>query len=161
MKTKEFISKMDDVAGATIISSRGIHIYNRDRELIGWVSVDDFGAVDTSYEDIDTMKNKNEIVNLLFEYALTPLDKREDELKFRVRFISQVIFISGEFNCCTYLNQDKDSKNIFLDTPNEIEEVQTIFTKSEYDKLQQYHDWLPKFDEKDPHFEFLKNKNEK
>ena len=150
MKTKEFISKIDDVAGATTISSRGIHIYNLDKELIGWVAVDDFGAVDTSYEDIDTMKNKNEIVKLLFEYALTPLGEREDELKFRVRILP------GEHGFDTYLNKDRSNKDIFLSEREEDDNNQTIFTKSEYDKLQQkYHDWLPKFDKKDPHFEFL------
>ena len=145
MKTKEFISKMDDVAGATIVSSRGIHIHNLDRELIGWVSVDDFGAVDTSYEDLGTMKNKEEIVKLLFEYALTPLDKREDELKFRVRMLP---------NKLGFLCFNKLSGNYFVDSDRGIDIIQTIFTKSEYNKLQQkYPDWLPKFDKNDPHFE--------
>lgn len=144
---------MNEVAGATTISSRGIHIYNLDRELVGWVDVDDFGAVDTSYKDFDTMKNEEEVVKLLFEYALTPLSEREDEIKFRVRILPENMGVD------TYLNQDKDSKNIFLNDSHETDGVQTIFTKSEYDKLQQkYHDWLPKFDEKDSHFEFLENK---
>ena len=150
MKTKEFISKMDDVAGATIVSSRGIHIYNLDRELIGWVSVDDFGAVDTSYEDLGTMKNKEEIVKLLFEYALTPLDKREDELKFRVRILP---------NKLGFLCFNKLGGNYFVNSDRGIDIIQTIFTKSEYDKLQQkYRDWLPRFDKNDPHFEIIGGK---
>ena len=150
MKTKEFISKMDDVAGATIVSSRGIHIHNLDRELIGWVSVDDFGAVDTSYEDLGTMKNKEEIVKLLFEYALTPLDKREDELKFRVRILP---------NKLGFLCFNKLGGNYFVDSDRGIDIIQTIFTKSEYDKLQQkYHDWLPKFNKNDKHFEIIGGK---
>ena len=149
MKTKEFISKMNEVAGATTISSRGIHIYNLDKELIGWVSVDDFGAVDTSYEDIDTMKNKNEIVKLLFEYALTPLSEREN-IKFRVRMLP---------NKLGFLSFNKLSGNYFVNSDRGIDIIQTIFTKSEYDKLQQkYPDWLPKFDKNDPHFEIIGGK---
>ena len=146
MKTKEFISKMNDVAGDTTISSKGIHIYNLDKELIGWVDVDDFGAVDTSYKSLDNMKNKEEIVKLIFEYASTPLDERTDEPKFRVRML---------INYDNFLNQDRRSKDIFLAEPDETDNRQTIFTKSEYEKLQQkYSEWLPKFDKDDPHFEF-------
>ena len=157
MKTKEFISKINEVASAAIdASNTGINIYNFGGEPVCWVSIDDFGAVDTSDTAFDTMKNKEEVDKLIFEYALTPLSEREDELKFRVRFLP------GEINFDTYLNQNKDSKNIFLDELDETDDVRTVFTKPEYDKLQQkYRDWLPKFDEKDPHFEFLKNKNEK
>lgn len=157
MKTKEFISKMNEVAGtAKALSGTGINIHNLDGKTVGWVSIDHFGVVDTTYIDLDTMKDKEKIVKLMFEYALTPLSEREDELKFWVRMLP----VKSGFN--TYLNQDKRNKGIFLEEPDEINGIQTIFTKSEYDKLQQkYRDWLPKFDEKDPHFEFLKNKNEK
>ena len=151
MKTKDFIIKMNEVASTAVdILNTGINIYNLDGKTVGWVSTDDFGTVDTSYKNLDTMKNKEEVVKLLFEYALTPLDEREDEPKFRVRILP------GKINCDAYLNQGKRSKEIFLSGPNKNNEIQTIFTKSEYEKLQQkYSEWLPKFDEKDPHFEFL------
>ena len=147
MKTKEFISKMDDMAGVrTCAASFGaIHIYNFDGKELGAVSIDNFGEVYTNGEAIDNMKDKEEVVKLLFEYALTPLSEREDEPKFRVKILPDI-----------YLNQDKDNKNIFLNDPHETYSFQTVFTKSEYNKLQQkYSEWLPKFDEKDPHFEFL------
>nr|DAP86728.1 MAG TPA: hypothetical protein [Caudoviricetes sp.] len=151
MKTKEFISKMNEIADAEIDSSNTvINIDFPAGETVGWVSIDDFGAVDTSGIAFHSMKNKEEVVKLIFEYALTHLDEREDEPKFRVRMLP------GESNWEVYLNLGKRSKDLFLDEPDETDEVQTIFTKSEYDKLQQkYSEWLPKFDEKDPHFEFL------
>lgn len=151
MKTKDFIIKMNEVASTAVdILNTGINIYNLDGKTVGWVSTDDFGTVDTSYKNLDTMKNKEEVVKLLFEYALTPLDEREDELKFRVKMLPEIV------NCYAYLNQSKRIKNIFLDDSDENDYVQTIFTNSEYEKLQQkYSEWLPKFDEKDPHFEFL------
>jgi len=141
MKTKEFIGKMNEVASAKTISSKGIHIYNLDKELIGWVDVDEFGPVDTSYESLDTMKNKDEVIKLIFEYAPTPLDEREDELKFRVRMLPE-----DDDDWEIYLNLNKSDNHVFIDdSVNCIPDSQTIFTKSEYDKLQQkYHDWLPK-----------------
>ena len=158
MKTKEFISKMNNVEGVqNSVASRGIiYVYGFDGAELGEVSIDDFGAVDTSDVAFGAMKNKEEFVKLIFKYALTPLDEREDELKFRVRMLP------GKINCDTYLNQGKRSKVVFLGEPDKTDKTQAIFTKSEYDKLQQkYSEWLPKFDKKDPHFEFLKNKNEK
>ena len=148
MKTKEFISKMNELAGAEIDSSNTvINIDFPAGETVGWVSIHDFGAVDTSGIALNNMKNKEEVVKLIFEYALTPLDEREDELKFRVRMLP---------NKLGFLNFSKISGDCFVDDGRVIPNIQTIFTKSEYDKLQQkYHDWLPKFDEKDPHFEFL------
>ena len=77
MKTKEFISKINDVAGVTIdFSTTGILIYNLDGEIVGWVSIYDFGSVDTSAIGLNTMKSKEEIVNLMLKYALTPLGER-------------------------------------------------------------------------------------
>ena len=151
MKTKELISKLNGMPNIESFTSiSGIDVYNLEREMIGWVSTDELGVVDTTDKDIGTMKNREQIIKLLFEYALTPLDEREDELKFRVRMLP------GKFNYGTYLNQDKHNKNIFLTGLAETDDTQTVFTKSEYNKLQQkYYDWLPKFDEKDPHFEFL------
>lgn len=150
MKTKELINKLNGMPNIeNFTGNLGIDVYNFKGKKIGWVSTNEFGLVDTSYTDLIDMKNEEEIVKLLFEYALTPLSEREDELKFRVKMPL------GKINYATYLNQGKRNKDIFLDTPNEIGEVKTIFTKSEYDKLQRYYDWLPKFDEKDPHFELL------
>jgi len=151
MKTKDFISKMNEVAGdVKALSGTGIHIYNLAGEKVGWVSINEFGVVDMSYTSLDTMKNKEKIVKLLFEYALTPLNEREDEPKFGVRML---------VNYDNFLNQDRRNKDIFLAEPDETDNRKTIFTKSEYEKLQQkYHNWLPKFDENDPHFEFVEEK---
>lgn len=152
MKTKEFISKMNDMTGVRTCSASfgAIHIYNFDGKELGAVSIDNFGEVYTNGEAIDNMKDKEEFVKLLFEYASTPLSEREDELKFRVRMMPK------EMDFESYLNQHKRKKSIFLSSLDETDNFQTIFTKSEYNKLQQkYYDWLPKFDKKDSHFEFL------
>lgn len=82
MKTNEFISKMNELAFAEIDESGTvINIDIPTGETVGWVSINDFG-----------------VVKLIFEYALTPLSERKDELKFRVRFLP------GKFNRVNSLN---------------------------------------------------------
>ena len=152
MKTKEFIRKMDDVAGAAIaLLGTGIHIYSFDGKKVGWVSIDEFGVVDTSYPALDTMKNKEEIVKLMFEYALTPLSKREDEKKYYVHLLP------GEDG---YLNVDLDSgkvvANFLIDFGLSNYGYKVVFTEEEYNKVQnRYSEYLPKFDENDKRFELV------
>lgn len=156
MKTKELISKLNDMPDIeSFTRGSGIYIYNLEGKTIGWTFTNEFGLVDTSYIDLIDTKNKEEVVNLLFEYALTPLDEREDELKFRVKMLPE-----DDDDWEIYLNLNKSDNHIFIDdSVNGIPDNQTIFTKSEYDNLQQKCPmWLPKFDEKDPHFEFLEEK---
>lgn len=155
MKTKEFISKLNGIPNTeSFMRISGIDVYNSEGKMVGWVSTNEFGVVNTSFKELDDMDNKNKTVKLLFEYALTSLSEREDELKFRIRMLPE------EINSDTYLNQDKDSKNIFLSDLDETDTTQTIFTKSEYDRLQQkYHGWLPKFDKNDKHFEIIAEEN--
>ena len=88
---------------------------------------------------------------LAYKYSRTPLDEREDEPKFRVRMLPN--------DSESYLNLDEHHRELFIEFRDEAYGVKTIFTQSEYAKLQQkYHDWLPKFDEKDPRFELLEEK---
>lgn len=145
MKTKEFIRKMDDVAGAAIaLPGTGIHTYNFEGKKVGWVSIDEFGVADTSYPALDTMKNKEEVVKLMFEYALTPLDEREDAKKYFVKMMPK-----GD----NYLNQSKANNHLFLSSASNTEMYKTEFTEEEYNDLwERYDKWLPKFDKDDPHF---------
>lgn len=114
-----------------------------------------FRVVDASASGLAKMPYGHKLLMILSELEMTPISEREDELKFRVKMLPRAS------NWEIYLNLGKRSKDIFINDSDEIDEVQTIFTKSEYDKLQQkYHDWLPKFDDTDPHFEFLETKNE-
>lgn len=98
----------------------------------------DFKVVDTSDTELDTMKNK---------------DERDNQPKFRLRLMPE------EFNWGTYLNQNRITASIFIDDYENNDYKQTIFTELEYNRIRKNcPDWLPKFDEKDKHFEFLENK---
>lgn len=90
---------------------------------------------------------------LAYKYSRTPLDKRRDEPKFRVRMMY------GSNNFLNRLKENIGGLNAgYLLIGNGTNEsyYQTIFTKSEYENIQRAHPkWLPKFDDTDPHFEFL------
>lgn len=154
MKTKELIDKIKNEYDYTVSFDGTIKIRNAFRgDLLAIVSKEKFGIVNTFYSAFENMVDSSDLAKILLEYALTPLSEREDELKFRVRMLP------GEYGFDNYLNKDRSSKDIFLSEREEDDDNQTIFTKSEYDKLQQkYSEWLPKFDEKDPHFELLEEK---
>ena len=151
MKTKELINKINNIKDINgKIFGDDIYVQDSNEKALCFVTINKFGVICTNFEELDNADNKDEVVKLIFEYALTPLDEREDELKFRVRMLP------GKINCDTYLNQGKRSKVVFLGEPDKTDKTQAIFTKSEYDKLQQkYSEWLPKFDKNDSHFEFL------
>lgn len=86
---------------------------------------------------------------LAYKYSRTPLDERRDEPKLRVRILPDEV--NG------YLNQSTD-KNLFVADGEDWPRCKTIYTQSEYEQLQQkYPEWLPEFDENDPHFEFLED----
>ncbi|MFT8514825.1 hypothetical protein [Lentilactobacillus hilgardii] len=87
---------------------------------------------------------------LAYKYSRTPLDERRDEPKFRVRMLPDDV--DG------YLNQSTDTKHLFVANDEDLPWNKTIYTKSEYEQLQKvYSKWLAKFDEDDPHFEFLED----
>ena len=53
MKTKELISKLNGMPNIESFTSiSGIDVYNLEREMIGWVSTDELGVVDTTDKDI-------------------------------------------------------------------------------------------------------------
>lgn len=90
---------------------------------------------------------------LAYKYSRTPLDEREDEPKFRVRMLPN--------DSDSYLNLDEHHRNLFIEFGYEAYGVKTIFTQSEYAKLQQeYSEWLPKFNKDDPHFEIVEGEDD-
>lgn len=90
---------------------------------------------------------------LAYKYSRTPLDKRENEPKFRVRMLPN--------DSESYLNLDEHHRELFIEFRDEAYEVKTVFTQSEYDELQQeYPEWLPKFNKDDPHFEIVEGEND-
>lgn len=142
------------------------YIFNYLLQLPNFGVSDIVKTLERPYYSLDSIENHNEYhievkpvkkitVNKqvkAIKYALTPLDEREDEPRFYVRMVPK----DSGGNSDVYLNLNKEYSFILIDDSCNDSNVQTIFTKSEYDKLQQeYSEWLPKFDKNDPHFEII------
>jgi len=126
---------------------------------VAWVDKQEqfnFGRVNIVASEFNKLPYSHKLWMILSELTMTPLNKREGEPRFYVRMIP------GNTNW-NYLNFSKDDNYLFLGdnkTDDRISDnIQTIFTESEYNELQQrYSDWLPKFNKNDPHFELVGNK---
>lgn len=123
------------------ISKNGQGLYRIPNKLVG--SVHEFGSA-LEIPEHDRLA----LQKLAYKYSRTPLDEREDEPKFQVKLLPD--------DKESYLNLDELCSRLFMANRSAVDEVKTVFTQSEYDKLQQkYPEWLPKFDKNDPHFEIV------
>lgn len=144
MKTKEFIDRIKDSYSYTE-SDNDIAIHNMLDDTLAVVSKVHFGVVDTFYPSFEADSgSSDDTKKLLLEYALTPLDERGSDLKFKVKIFP------GED---AYLKQKREDKGIFISDDIDNSFFKTVFTKSEYEQLRKkYSQWLPKFNKDDPHF---------
>ncbi|MCP9331905.1 hypothetical protein [Lentilactobacillus hilgardii] len=130
------------------ISKNGQGLYRIPNTLVG--SVHEFGSA-LEIPEHDRLA----LQKLAYKYSRTPLDERRDEPKFRVLMM---------YNGNNFLNRLKENIGglnagyLLIGNGTNESYYQTIFTKSEYENIQQAHPkWLPKFDENDPHFELLED----
>lgn len=81
------------------------------------------------------------------ELLFTPPQNRRDSRKFRVHIFP--------VETC-FLNYDFDNQKIYIEDGKELDPYQTIFTESEYNRVRQNFDFLPKFVPSDDRFELVK-----
>ena len=120
---------------------------------VAWVDKQEqfnFGRVNIVGSEFNKLPYSHKLWMILSELTMTPIDERDDQPEFRLRLLP------GESNWETYLNQNRSNTSIFIDDDENNEYKQTVFTESEYNEIREHcSDWLPKFDEKDPHFELV------
>lgn len=78
MKTKELIDKIKDNYEYDVHND-SIVIYSPSGNVRAIVLKINFGMVDTLYPNFEHLKNSIDLAKMLLEYALTPLDEREEE----------------------------------------------------------------------------------
>lgn len=95
------------------------------------------------------------LFRILYAYAATPLDQREDEPRFKVHLWPGENF---------YVNR-RYSRAVLNDDDDDIDGYQTVFTKSQYEDFRKrcsdLSPYLPPFDKDDPRFEMVKDGDEK
>ena len=134
MKTSELIKKVnalsDDNSFMVIKQNHstevGIYEVSQQRVLIQ-VDGDKFAILVPDKFGIES--RLAQIYELMFEYAKTPLEEREEEKKYRLHLPSGFAKRMG------YLNFDKSKDEYFFADRSETCEIQTSFTQQEIDAM--------------------------
>ncbi|RQW65349.1 hypothetical protein DUK53_16810 [Listeria sp. SHR_NRA_18] len=125
MKTVEFKQKVEALGysiGVTGASEPCFCINNR-RGTLAFVEVNKVVGIDTTFGRFEQLSDaeKQSLAELLFEYAATPLDEREEPKKWRIKCP-----ITG-----LYLNKDRDRDKYTWSSSREVLSYQTQFTRAE------------------------------
>ena len=141
MKTIDFIAELNKLnyVGSVTCKKKSISIETRCGGAIAKVRRDMFCAFDTdclNFYDLGQNRQR-ELFALCSEYALTPLDQREEkespeEKRYRL-FLDHLPY-SKHYR---YLNYAKDTGRYFIDSSVERDECQTTFTQSEIDRIKE------------------------
>ena len=139
MRTTEFIERalafdcVDACGEIEMGNWRYISLKDKNQGLLAIVSTVSVGSLNTNYAVFDRLDNftKKFLLELLFEYAKTPIRKRQEEEKYRLRHkLVKDVYLND-----VYLNYVKDEKVLRFSTGDEIGRFKTFFTMREWEEL--------------------------
>lgn len=134
LTTKEFIRKVKDLGFDIEIGTIGWIWIADERDVVAVVERNEMYKINTdedvAFNKVATNKRKK-LFDLLVEYASTPLEDREEQERFFLKF---KIEIDDDFK---YLNYDKGIDKLVLDTFFGMSNVQTLFTDKELEELKE------------------------
>ena len=144
MKTSEFIELalgFKDI-GEHKRENGIIHFYDTQASLIATVSENEPAKMNTNYFRFGYMKkySKLELLALLYEYATTPLEEREEPKKYKLKHK----LIRGNDG---YLNYAGSKKELIFSSETEIRDIRATATIQEWESLteQTWEDLLLQF----------------
>ena len=146
MKTSEFIElalEFEDI-GEHERENGIIHFYDTQTSLIATVSENEPMKMNTNYFRFGQMKkySKLELLALLYEYAITPLEEREEPKKYKLR---HKLVKDSYLNY--YLDYIEAENGLRFSNSHEIGSFKTAFTIQEWETLtgQTWEDLLLQF----------------
>lgn len=130
MKTREFANKLKDYG---LYGKRHLSCFTGVINISTIGSINDPVLADISDDEVGVVKfnvpiNRKDIVDIIMEYANTPIKERMEENKY-------LVHLKGVSDYTGYLNYRKDLKFYFIDKSNEDEYIKSHFTKYEIDEL--------------------------
>lgn len=151
MKTKELIKAFEEISNeyrGEISLGNAIIAFLRRDEPIATVKIKEVGKFTTMYPMFNMLdiNNQKKIVELLTEYAFTPLDEREEEKKYYI-VIEHIAYT------CSFLNFNIKKLHCTFGDKSENSIYKTQFTKTEIKKY-----GLEKFTD-NPLFELIEVKD--
>lgn len=133
MKTKTFIEKVEalDFVGKAEKGMSGlIGFPNKNGEALISVNEDLAYHFTTDYKAFKQLhlRDKKQLANIVWEYASTPLGEREEEKKYHINIINDLVKYSSALN---YLNLKVEKERYMFSSSGETPEYKTQFTQKE------------------------------
>ena len=121
MKTTEFIKRVEEL-GLSVKEGVGYEIYHAGK-IVSRVFKMHESVVDTSLSEFRYLNNRDrmDLLDLIIEYAKTPLEDREEEKKYKVRCKLTNRYLDKTFNGKLDWNSIRTSQRIF--TLKELEDL--------------------------------------
>lgn len=132
LTTKEFIKEVQELGLKTLEKSDSILIYDGYYQA-ACVYKNELFSINTSYAAFDNLSEElqEKLYSLIDEYASTPIDEREEQERFFLKFKIKTD------DDCNFLNYDKNDDEPTLDNSLETSNFQTRFTQKEIDKIKE------------------------
>ena len=144
MRTSEFIEKVNlnkNIIGLEIEDVECFRLISKRRKTLARVSKSKELEIDTDSNDFSFLpkKEKEDLFSLIIEYAMTPLEEREEPKKYKLKHK----LVRGY----SYLNYDEDEKELRFSTEKQIGVFKTNFNIQEWETLtgQTWEDLLLQF----------------
>ena len=129
LTTKKFIKEAEKLGFRFLQCTKDIEIYYENHQ-VAYVCWYRRFYVGITYKFCDLPKELQEkLFNLLVEYARTPLDEREEQERFFLKFKIKTD------DDCNFLNYDKNNEEPTLDNSLETSNFQTRFTQKEINDI--------------------------
>lgn len=148
MKTSEFIKKALEIDGAeSYVFDRYIKLNSKNGVILAIVDTEETHAFNTKTFGFSSLnlRSKKQLLSLLYEYATTPIEKREEPKKYRLFHK----LIEGDYE--GYLNFKVDENRLLFSDKNEGKFHKTIFTIKEWEEItdMSWDELLLQFNEED------------
>lgn len=144
MRTSEFIEKVTlnkNIIGLEIEGVECFRLISKRSKTLARVSKSKELEIDTDYNNFSFLpkKEKEDLFYLIIEYAMTPLEEREEPKKYKLKHKLARGY--------SYLNYDEDEKELRFSTEKQIGVFKTNFTIQEWETLtgQTWEDLLLQF----------------
>lgn len=132
LTTKDFIKEVQELGLKTLEKSDSILIYDGYCQA-ACVYKNELFSINTSYAAFDNLSEElqEKLYSLIDEYASTPIDEREEQERFFLKFKIETD------DDCNFLNYDKNDDEPTLDNSLETSNFQTRFTQKEIDEIKE------------------------
>lgn len=138
MKTSELIKKVEEFGNglSVVITNETLMLFADNGQTL--ICTVDETTITTQKEIFAVNSPISNAIELMFEYAKTPLEEREEEKKYRLHLPRGFAKRSG------YLNFDKGKDEYVFSDRRETREIQTSFTQKEINTMPAFTAWLLK-----------------